>query len=62
MDLRGRRKICNEKFHKLYAIPNIVRVIKSRRMRHAGYLACMEETRNVYKILVRKAERITRKT
>ena len=36
--------------------PNIVRVIKSRRMRWAGHVACMEEGRGVYKVLVGKRE------
>jgi hypothetical protein len=40
----------------LYASPNVIRVIKSRRMRGAGYLAHMGEMRNAYKILVEKPE------
>jgi hypothetical protein len=40
----------------LYASPNIIRVIKSRRMRWVGHVSCME-MRNVYKILVRKPDR-----
>jgi hypothetical protein len=35
---------------------NIVRVIKSRRMRSVGHVVCMCEIRNAYKILVRKPE------
>ena len=35
------RKLHNEKFNELYSLPNIVRVIKSRTMRWAGYVACM---------------------
>jgi len=34
--------------------PNIIRVMKSRRMRWEKHVACMGEMRNVYKILVRK--------
>jgi hypothetical protein len=42
--------------HNLYASPNIIRVIKSRRIRWMGHVAHMGEMRNVYKILVRKPE------
>ena len=40
----------------LYSSPNIVRVIKSRRMRWAGHVARMEEGRGVQKVLVGKPE------
>jgi hypothetical protein len=40
----------------LYSLPNIVRVIKSRRMRWAGHVARMGEERGVYRVLVRKPE------
>ena len=40
----------------LYSSPNILRVIKSRRMRWAGHVAPMGERRVVYRILVRKPE------
>jgi len=40
----------------LYSPPNIVRVIKSRRMRWAGHVACMGEERGVYRVLVAKPE------
>ena len=40
----------------LYSSPNIVRVIKSRRLRQAGHVACMEEGRSVHKVLVGKPE------
>jgi len=36
--------------------PNIIRAIKSRRMRLAGYVACMGERRCVYRVLVGKPE------
>ena len=39
-----------------YCSPNIVGVIKSRRMRWAGHVACMEEGRGVHKVLVGKTE------
>jgi hypothetical protein len=51
-----RRKIHNEEFHNLYSSPNIVRVIKSRRMRWAGHKAWMGEVRGVYRVLVGKPE------
>jgi hypothetical protein len=35
------RKLHNDEFHDLYSSPNIVRVIKARRMRWAGHVACM---------------------
>jgi hypothetical protein len=40
----------------LYSSPIIIRIIKSRRMRLAGYVARMGEKRNVYRILVGKPE------
>jgi hypothetical protein len=42
--------------HNLYSSPDIIRQIKSRRMRWAGRVARMGEGRNVYKVLVGKAE------
>ena len=42
------RKLHNEELKSLYPSPNIVRVIKSRRMRWAGHVACMWEGRGVY--------------
>ena len=46
----------NEELNNLYSSPNIVRVIKSRRMRWAWYVARMEEGRGVHKVLVGKPE------
>ena len=37
------RRLHNEELHNLYRSPNIVRVIKSRRLRWAGHVARMEE-------------------
>ena len=48
------RKLHNEELNDLYSSPNIVRVIKSRRMRWAGHVARMEEGRGVHKVLVGK--------
>jgi hypothetical protein len=50
------RKLHTEKLYNLYPTPNIVRVIKSRRMRWAGNVARMGEGRGVYRILVEKTE------
>jgi hypothetical protein len=50
------RKLRNEVLHNLYSSPNIIRMIKSRRMRWAGHVAGMGETRNAYRILVGKPE------
>ena len=47
------RKPHNEELNYLYSSPNIVRVIKSRRMRWTGYIARMSERRGVYRVLVR---------
>ena len=46
----------NEALSDLYCSPNIVRVIKSRRMRWAGHVARMGEGRGVYRVLVGKPE------
>ena len=50
------RKLHNEELNDLYSSPNIVRVIKWRRMRWAGHVARMEEGGSVYKVLVGKPE------
>jgi hypothetical protein len=46
------RKFHDEELNDRYSSPNIVRVIKSRRMSWAGHVARMGEKRGVYKILV----------
>jgi hypothetical protein len=50
------RKLHNDELHDLYSSPNIVRVIKSRRMRWAGHVARMEEGGSVYRVLVGRLE------
>jgi len=50
------RKLHNEELNDLYSLPNIVRVVKSRRMRWAGHVARMGEVRGVHRVLVRKPE------
>jgi transcription termination factor 2 len=49
------RKLHNE-LHRLYSSPDILRVIKSRRMRWAGHVARMGEGRGVYRVLVGRPE------
>jgi hypothetical protein len=50
-------KLHNKELHNLYSSPNIIRMVKSTRMRWAGHVARMGETRNVDRILMRKPER-----
>jgi hypothetical protein len=50
----GWRKLHNEELHNLYSSPNIIRMIKSRRMRWAGHVAWIGAKRNAYRILVGK--------
>jgi hypothetical protein len=50
------RKLHNEELIDLYSLPNIVGVVKSRRMRWAGHVALMGEGRGVYRALVGKPE------
>jgi len=50
------RTLHNKELNDLYSSPNIVRVIKSRRMRWAGHVAHMGEERGVYRVLLGKLE------
>ena len=55
LGLRGRsnkewRKLHNEEFNNLSLTHNIFRVIKSRRMRLAGHVACIGERKDVYRV------------
>jgi hypothetical protein len=50
------RKLHNDELHSLYSSPNIVKVIKSRRMRWAVHVARMGEGRGVYRVLVGRPE------
>jgi hypothetical protein len=52
----GWRTLHNEELHNLHTSPDIIRVIKSRRMRWAGHVAREGEMRNTYNILVGKPE------
>jgi hypothetical protein len=51
------RRLHNEELHNLYASPNIIYEIKSRRMRWIEHVARMGGMRNAYRILVSKPER-----
>jgi hypothetical protein len=53
------RKLHNVELHILYSSPNMVRQIKSRRVRWAGHVARMRKERNIYKVLEGKPERKT---
>jgi len=46
------RRLHNEELNDLYSSPNVVRVIKSRRMRWAGHVARICEERGVYRVFV----------
>jgi len=50
------RKLHNEELSDLYTLPNIVRVVKSRRMRWAGHVARMGKGRGLHRVLVGKPE------
>jgi hypothetical protein len=49
-------KLHSEELHILFSSPNIIRKIKSRRMRRAGHVEHMGEERNVYRVLMGKPE------
>ena len=49
-------KVTNSELHALYTSLNIIRNLKSRRLRWAGHVARMEQSRNAYRVLVRKPE------
>ena len=49
-------KLHNEELSDLYSLPNIVRVVKSRRLGWAGHVARMVEGRGVHRVLVGKPE------
>jgi hypothetical protein len=52
----GWRKLHNEELHNLYSSPDVIMMIKSRRMRWPGHVARMGEKRNAYRILVGNPE------
>jgi hypothetical protein len=53
---RSQWKLHNDELHSLYSSPKIVRVIKSRRMRWPGHVACMGERRGIYRFFVGRPE------
>ena len=53
---RNWRKLRNEELNDLYSWPNIIRMIKSRRMRWTGHVARKGERRGTYGVLVGKLE------
>jgi len=50
------RKVYDEKLNDLYPSPNIICMIKFRRLRWAGDVACTGENRNAYRVWVGKPE------
>jgi hypothetical protein len=50
------RRLHYRELHNLYSSPDIIREIKSRRMRWAGHVARMGEGRNLYRVLVGKPD------
>jgi hypothetical protein len=50
------RKFHTEELHNLYSSPDIIRQIKSRKMKWEGHVACMGEGRKVYRVLAGKPE------
>ena len=50
------RKLYNAELHALYSSPNIIRNLKSRRLRWAGHVARMYQFRNAYRVLVGKPD------
>jgi hypothetical protein len=52
------RKLHNEEIHNFYSWPNIIRIMKSGRMRWAGHVAIMGYKRNAYRILVGRPRRM----
>ena len=56
-EIRGEwRKLHNAELHALYSSSNIISNPKSRRLRWAGHIARMEQSRNTYRVLVRKLD------
>jgi len=55
-EITGEWRLHNEEPNDLYCSPNIVRVIKLRRMRWAGHVARMGEKRGMYRVLLGKPE------
>jgi hypothetical protein len=52
----GWRKLHNDELHNLHSLPDIIIMIKSRRIRCVGHVACMRAKTNSYRVLVEKPE------
>jgi hypothetical protein len=50
------RRLHNKELYALYSSPNIIRVMKSRRLRWAGHVASIRKSRSAYRVLVEKPE------
>jgi hypothetical protein len=53
---RGWRKVLNEELHNLWPKPNVIRVVRSRKIGWAAYIACMRNKKNSFKILICQPE------
>jgi hypothetical protein len=54
--VKGLRKLHNEGLHNLHSSLNKIRIVKSRKIRWTGHVACMGMTRKAYRVLVGKPE------
>jgi hypothetical protein len=50
--IEGWKRPHNEELHNWYSLPDIIRMIRSKRMRQMGHVASMEEKRDAYRFLV----------
>jgi len=55
-EVTGEWRKLHEELSDLNSLPNVVRVVKSRRMRWTGHMASMGEERGVHRVLVGKPE------
>jgi hypothetical protein len=53
------RKLHTQKLHNVYSLPNVIEVIKQRMTKWTGYVYCIWEKRNVYRLLMEKPEEET---
>jgi len=54
--IRETSRLHNEEFYNLYSLPNIIRLIKSRRIKWAGHVACVRNRRGAYRIFMGKPD------
>jgi hypothetical protein len=50
------KRLYNEELYNLHSSPNIIQMIKSRRMRWTGHVACMGDRRSAFRVLVERPE------